>query len=159
MNSLRLYREDSVLEVSSTYQEVIRVGAVRAVRQVLLNQGRMKFGRASRLIQRRPAAVEDRDHLAALARRLLKVESWEELLKGVTAEPCIEESNLYKAILRTGEIRGLHEMIYRQGQHKFGKPGRKIVTWLEQIEDAEQLKAIGNRLIQANNWDELLGSD
>jgi hypothetical protein len=44
--------------------------------------GLIKFGRPTKAIKQRLAEIEDRDRLAALARRLLQVDTWDELLAG-----------------------------------------------------------------------------
>jgi predicted transposase YdaD len=57
-------------------------GQVEAIRSMLMNQGEVKFGPAGPQIVEQVNRIHDADRLAALAIRLLTVETWEELLAG-----------------------------------------------------------------------------
>ena len=73
-------REVLEMEESITYQEIVGIGRIQELHETILAQGRIKFGRPTKAVKQRLAEVEDRDRLAALARRLLQVDTWDELL-------------------------------------------------------------------------------
>jgi predicted transposase YdaD len=79
----------------------------------------------------------------------------------------MEESSVYQEIVRIGEargevrgeVRGIRDTILRQGRIKFGKAGRNVVARLNRIEDLDRLHALADRLIRAENWDDLLAGE
>ncbi len=78
----------------------------------------------------------------------------------------MKESVTYQAILEEGEVKGRNEgavaeaqkFLLRQGQIRFGSPDARIRSVLEGITDVERLEALGERLLNVANWEELLGS-
>ena len=67
---------------SSTYQLILEEGAVAEAHEMLLKQGRVRFGTPTAEQANRLKGVEDLDRLRRLAVRLLKVTSWDALLRG-----------------------------------------------------------------------------
>ncbi len=73
---------------TSPYWDEIRAeargeGRVEGIRATILRQGRDKFGKApSRKQQKALEAITDQAQLEDLAARLLKVDSWADLLNG-----------------------------------------------------------------------------
>jgi hypothetical protein len=66
----------NVLELSSTYQGILADEA----RVLVLRLGRKRLGEPSAAQLEQVEALQDKEHLEALAERLLEVETWEELL-------------------------------------------------------------------------------
>jgi hypothetical protein len=56
------------------------------------------------------------------------------------------------------EIRALEarRMILRQGRHKFGEAPSREQQALEAVTDLERLETLGERLLHAGSWAELL---
>ncbi len=80
---------EDALEDSSTYQYILRKGAIRHTRQLLLRLGRAKLGEPGAAAVARLEAIDDLDQLDRLSERLLLVGSWQELLGGALF-PCGE---------------------------------------------------------------------
>jgi hypothetical protein len=74
-------RLPAVIE-SVTYRVFEKIGAVKALKQTLLEQGVEKFGKPTKEHKQKIAAIEDVSHLKRLFRRVLKVDDWDALLKG-----------------------------------------------------------------------------
>ncbi len=68
------------MEESSTYQWIVRKGERRGQQELLLEQGRVKFGEAAPATAATIRAINDPDRLLALGRRLLGASSWDDLL-------------------------------------------------------------------------------
>jgi predicted transposase YdaD len=72
------------MKESVTYQEIVKegvgIGATRESRNILLLQGRKRFGKPSVKTRRKIESIASVKRLEALAERLLDVHSWEELL-------------------------------------------------------------------------------
>ena len=77
------------LRESATYQAVLKQGRLEGVRNILLRQGRDRFGEPSAEITGLLFAETDLGRLETLAIRLLHVKTWEKLLgvNGATRHP------------------------------------------------------------------------
>jgi hypothetical protein len=64
----------------------------------------------------------------------------------------MRESSTYLAILAE-EARVI---LLRQGTKRFGPPSADVRAALEAITDVEQLETLADRLLDVENWDELL---
>jgi hypothetical protein len=67
---------------SSTYQWVIEQGELLRSHKMLLKMGKVKFGQPTPDQANKLRAIEDLDRLERLAVRLLRVDSWDALLRG-----------------------------------------------------------------------------
>ena len=67
------------LRESVTYQAILKEGRLQGVRNILLRQGRERFGEPSAEITALLFAETDLGRLEALAIRLLHVKTWEKL--------------------------------------------------------------------------------
>lgn len=67
---------------SSTYQMVLEMGAVAESRESVLKLGRAKFGAATPEQANKLKAIEDLERLRRLLVRVLRVDSWDALLRG-----------------------------------------------------------------------------
>ena len=67
---------------SSTYQLILEEGAVAQLRETLLKQGKARFGTPTAEQANKIKAIDDLARLDRLAVRLLKVNTWDELLRG-----------------------------------------------------------------------------
>ena len=83
-----------------------------------------------------------------------------QLLRGVRS---MKESATYQAILQEGLEKGLEkgreealEILLSQGTRRFGKPPAKTRKMIGQITDREVLKSLALRLLEVDNWTELL---
>jgi hypothetical protein len=75
----QLFRGITMLEESTTYQYILKLGALRHGRQLILRQGRVKFGDPDPATAARIEAIEEPDELDRLGERLLFVNNWAEL--------------------------------------------------------------------------------
>jgi hypothetical protein len=71
------------LEESTAVQYLLRQGAIRALRSILLRQGRIKFGEPDAAIEAQVEALDDLDQLRRLSVRLILVNSWQQLIDGL----------------------------------------------------------------------------
>ena len=80
------------------------------------------------------------------------------LLRGVRS---MKESVTYQAILEEGEEKGAlaeaRKIVLRLGRNRFGPPDARVTAAVEAIADVERLEELGERLLSAASWDELLG--
>jgi predicted transposase YdaD len=88
------------------------------------------------------------------------------LLRGVRS---MKESVTYQAILEEGEAKGeakgkvegalaeARKFVLRQGRVRFGPPDTRVMAAVEGIADVERLEELGERLLSAASWQELLG--
>lgn len=80
------------------------------------------------------------------------------LLQGVLT---MKESVTYQAIIEEGKAEGKSEearnMIFLQGQSKFGEPSSEAEAALNALSDVRQLEKLGLRLLRVSSWEELLG--
>ncbi len=75
-----LFRGVIGMEESSTYQLIVSKGKVQGARDIVLRQGRRKFGEPDAASLLALESTTDLEQLERLADRLLAVSSWEELL-------------------------------------------------------------------------------
>ncbi len=68
------------MEQSVTYQAIVEKGMIRDRHDVLLQQGRKKFGPPSEVVVMAIRSVIDFERLSRLTERILDVSSWQELL-------------------------------------------------------------------------------
>jgi hypothetical protein len=71
------------MEESITYQEIVGIGQLKEAKKLFLRLAKVRFGRASRKDVQAIEAIDDVELLEQLGERLLKVDSWEELLSKV----------------------------------------------------------------------------
>jgi hypothetical protein len=83
----------------------------------------------------------------------------EQLLKGVRA---MKESVTYQAIIEEGEaigeVRAARAILLRLGSRRFGPPDARTRTAIDAITSAERLEQLTERILDVENWDELLQS-
>jgi hypothetical protein len=75
------------------------------------------------------------------------------LFRGVRA---MRESTTYQYILDEGRIEEARAMLLRQGRIRFGPPGEQAEAVLAGISDLDRLRRMGERLVQAGTWQEVL---
>lgn len=88
------------------------------------------------------------------------------LLKGVQQQ--LENSSTYQALLAKGEAKGrqegrqegrineARELILRLGGKRFGPPDAQTTAQISQTRDSVQLNVWADRLLEVENWNELL---
>jgi hypothetical protein len=84
---------------------------------------------------------------------------WDRALEGwdVIKSPYLEE--LREQVRADGKAEALREMVLRLGERRFGKPAsRKQKAQLEALSDPAHLKRIGDRLLDAASWADLLAT-
>jgi hypothetical protein len=77
----QLFRGARAMRESTTYMAIIDEGRETEVKRLIFLQGEDRFGPADEASRARINAMTDLDRLEALARRLLNVASWSELLQ------------------------------------------------------------------------------
>jgi predicted transposase YdaD len=84
----RLFQEVIAMEESVTYQAIITRGRREEARKILLELGKERFRTAAPAhVQAALQAIDELPRLEELTRRLLSVESWEELLQSPPPRP------------------------------------------------------------------------
>jgi len=78
---LRLYSGVPLVQESTSYQYVLRQGALNDRRETLLELGGERFGPPDDAVATSLAGITDLDRLKRMTRRLLRVSSWQELLR------------------------------------------------------------------------------
>lgn len=84
-----------------------------------------------------------------------------------SGETIMKESVIYQAIIEEGREEGLvegrvkgrveeaKEMLVRIGQRRLGKPAENVLAALAAMTDVQRIEAMGDRLMDANSWQEL----
>jgi hypothetical protein len=78
-----------------------------------------------------------------------------QVFRGVRA---MRDSDTYMAIIDEGREEEAKKMILRLGQKRFGPPAEDVKTRLEAITDIERLEQLGEALLDAGSWSDLLGA-
>ena len=106
---------------------------------------------------RQEAPPEEADKLRTAAFVLLGLryspQVAEQLFRGVTS---MEESSTYQYIVAKGALKGEKRLLMLQGSKRFGPPDAKTAAAIEAITDLERLEQLGERLLDASSWEELL---
>jgi predicted transposase YdaD len=55
-----------------------------------------------------------------------------------------------------GRIEAFRELLFRQGRRKFGPPTAEHLDAVNAITDSDRLEALGERVLDASTWDDLL---
>jgi hypothetical protein len=79
---VELYRGIPAVEDSTSYQWILQQGGLKNVRQLLLDLGEDRFGKPDDATVSSITGIEDLSRLMRMGRRLLRVNSWQELLRG-----------------------------------------------------------------------------
>jgi predicted transposase YdaD len=77
----------------------------------------------------------------------------------------MKESTTYQAILAEGreegrvegQEAGVRATILRLGTKRYGTPSPQTERALQEIHDFERLEQLAERLLEAENWNELMG--
>jgi predicted transposase YdaD len=75
------------------------------------------------------------------------------LMKGVRG---MRESTTYMAIIEEGRMEEARTIVLRQGTKRFGPPSTAVRTSIEAITGIERLETLADRLLDVENWEELL---
>ncbi len=78
---LRLFKGVRDVRESTTYQQILDEGRVEARREMLLEVGIERFGPPDEGVAAVVAGISDLDRLKRMARRLVRVVSWQDLLR------------------------------------------------------------------------------
>jgi hypothetical protein len=70
------------MEESITYQEIKGIGRLEEARNIILQNGKRRFGRTSRKAAQMLESIADLHELEGLVRRVFEVNSWDEFLAG-----------------------------------------------------------------------------
>jgi len=76
------------------------------------------------------------------------------LLQGVIT---MKESVTYQAILSEGEAKEARKMLLLIGRSHLGEPPPEVVAALEALTDVPRLEQLGQQLLRASSWHDLLG--
>jgi hypothetical protein len=76
----------------------------------------------------------------------------------------LKDSSLYQVLLeegkelgeRQGELKGIRKILYRQGRIRFGRLPKAARAAIEAIDDPRRLEDLGERVLTAASWDDLL---
>jgi hypothetical protein len=75
------------------------------------------------------------------------------LFQGIRA---MEESTTFQWILEQGAIAELQKMLLGQGRKRLGEPNEDVKAALKAITDLDRLERLGDQVIDASTWQELL---
>jgi hypothetical protein len=75
-----LFRGVRAMEESTTYQWIMKQGAIRELRKTLLRQGRKQFGPPDEATTVAVNGIESLERLERMADRVLEVDTWQKLL-------------------------------------------------------------------------------
>jgi hypothetical protein len=75
-----LFPRPNVMEVSTTYQGILRRGELMGMRSMLLAQGAAKFGEPDKVTRVTLEAITDAERLQRMGLAILQASSWQDLL-------------------------------------------------------------------------------
>jgi hypothetical protein len=78
-----------------------------------------------------------------------------ELLKGVRE---MEESSTYQWVMERGGKKALRATLIDLGALRFGRPDTSATAVLNSVDDMDRLTRMTHRLLEAADWDDLLGT-
>jgi hypothetical protein len=70
----------------------------------------------------------------------------------------MRQSDTYLAILDEGRIDQAKRMVLLMGGKRFGAPSEAAKAALDAMKDLEQLERLGEQLLDATSWQQLLGN-
>ncbi len=68
----------------------------------------------------------------------------------------MEESTTYQALLTKGRAAEARDLILRLGGKRFGPPDEATEAKIAAIDSVDRLEHLAERLLEVENWDELL---
>lgn len=71
----------------------------------------------------------------------------------------LEDSTTYQWLIKQGRMKGYQDMLLAQGRQKFGPAGETTEAGIRGIADPDRLQRMGERLLTAVSWDDLLATD
>lgn len=80
-----------------------------------------------------------------------------EVLPYFSKGSAMKESTTYQAIVEEGEVKGIRETLLLLGGKKLGAPEKDISAALANITDIAKLRAMTERLLDVESWQELVG--
>jgi hypothetical protein len=68
----------------------------------------------------------------------------------------MEESSTYQAIVQKGRLAEARQILLRLGKKRFGPADEATAAALNAIANVEKLEELSERVLEADNWQELL---
>ncbi len=68
----------------------------------------------------------------------------------------LESSSTFRDVHETGELVGLRKVFVRMGTKRFGPPTTTTVALIDAIEEVELLQSMIERVMEANDWSEVV---
>jgi hypothetical protein len=161
-----------MMRQTDLYQRIlgagVKVGELRALRELLIRQGSKRFGAAGHAVRAVLELIQDVETLESLCDRMIDPErrSWDDLFRESFTEP--DEPNpstTCEAILREGREIGRFQVarrvLRRVGAKRFGEPVYQTSRRLLAIEDIGRLESLVERLLDEDrkSWTDLLGEE
>jgi hypothetical protein len=117
----------------------------------------------SRLTAEAPPAEAVRMMTSALTLAGMRLDSniIEALGRRLRTMNILKDSSFYQVMLkegREGEIRGARRLLIRLGRIRFGRLPKVVRAAIESIDDLERLEHLGERVLTATSWDDLLAT-
>jgi hypothetical protein len=76
-----IFNKVIAMKESGTYQLILEEGAIDFAREVLLDQGQIRFGSPSDQQRNKLNRIEDLERLRRMTRKVLSAKSWDALLR------------------------------------------------------------------------------
>jgi hypothetical protein len=76
-----IFNKVIAMQESGTYQLILEEGAVKYAREMLLEQGEIRFGEPTEKQKNKLSTIEDLERLKRMARSVLTAKSWDALLR------------------------------------------------------------------------------
>ena len=149
-------------------------GLVQEARSILLRLGKKRFGPAPAGVEAALQAVTERDWLEQIADHVLNATSWDDLLDAGREdlwpehlrEWNVEESKIVNGWIATGEtrgearglIQGARNAVLRLAKKRFGPAPAGVEAAIQAATDRDRLEQIGDRVLDATSWDDLLAT-
>jgi predicted transposase YdaD len=106
----------------------------------------------------REATPSDADFLRTATHVLLGLRYSRDFVENLMSSNVLELSSTYQGILSDGAIRATKDLIFRLGRKRLGELSSAQLEQVEALQDKERLEALAERLLEAETWQELLGS-
>lgn len=145
------------MKESTTYQAVLDEGRLEGAKRILMLMAEEHLGTAVASARAVIEAINSREEIEGLAKKLLGVSSWEELIRqarraGMAASPT------YQLALEEGRVEEARIILLLLGRNYMGEPSDELLKRLETMTNLETFESMVDGVRSAASWKKLLSA-
>jgi hypothetical protein len=147
-----IYDGVKIMHESNAFDMILDEGRIEGQILLLLRQGRKRFGPPSPKIEAALTAIKDAERLERLGDAILTSYGVKIMRDFNVLDTFLGPALCY------GIIAGQLRLLRRQGRKRSGPPTPKIDAAIAAIYDADHLDRLGDAILTAKSWNELLAT-